>query len=886
MKQKTLRILKICLFTALVISLSAFAVACGSSKGDNSSTTKKKYTVRFEVNTEYQTNAVLDQLVKEGMHAKKPTLEITQDGINDLVVFGWYTEKDCVNEWNFRKNKITSDLTLYAKWGYEYTVNYYVVDEYTSASEVLTPAHSDKLREGEYAEEYFESVIGFKYFGSFTDRACTTAFDFTRPVTASTDIYVKKSASINFSESNESGALSENLTAVAAGSYIDSENPENNIVATAGWAESVTINGNEYTYVNFGYSPYNPDPYVEIALPLDISRSQTLTFTFKNLGKGTRFSVFYTTYADDSLTEYSLTGKYYSSTFSKSQVLTAAQTNMSETDDEWIVVTFDLTDLTAEALSASNGYSVWGTSPYLASLRIQSTYNSTNENDFSNAYIIKSIVGGEKEVIVDDAESVKSVLENDSEEAISAKAENQQSVKGFVFPKDYESAEVSEYGTLYNKEEGLLLYTQNQIALRGTSYKSTVLTLKYSGEQFDLAEYCTFNVRLKNLGYNGKIRIYVYNKDKLKTSSEIDIESEMQSFQDYYVNLSTSIFLVDELDRVEIEYESLGVNNAILIESVYFSEYRPRDIVGVNFDDKFSFGLTSSEGIDVSYNATLKGTTFNVTDATSSIEVKKNYKFTNDGYTGATLKYYLTEKTNITGVTIGYYIGGLYRRYTYPVDSEKVGRTMLESYVPFENENPKGEISGICVSFYGTGKITITSVDFELDKQSSINFAQSMSNFYGRYDWAGNSKYVYEASSASSKITPLTGKSAYFRTYPGYMANELKSSKWAPSENIALKGKTSIKIVYQNKSSDSSFNFTACLDTDPYGTGENKLDFSYSATLQTEMSDYAWTTVTFNIADNPELLALLTGEGGDDYLLAKTIMSFGGTLRIRAIVVE
>lgn len=888
MKRKTLRILKICLFLALVLSLSAFAFACSNGqKGDeNPSSVRKKYTVHFEVNTEYQTNAVLDQSVKEGMHAKKPTVEIVQDGIEDLVVFGWYTERDCINEWSFRKAKITSDLTLYAKWGYEYNVNYYLVDDQTLSDETLKPVYSDVLREGECAEEYIDCAVGFDYLGSFKDRACTEEFDFSRPLTASADIYIKKSAGISFSESNISGSLSENLNAVAAGSYIDNENPENNIVATAGWAESISVGGKEYTYVNFGNSPYNPDPYVEILLPLDISKSQTLTFTFKNLGSSNRFSIFYTTYADATLANYSLTGRYYTSTFSKSVTLSNSQRKMSETDDEWIEVTFDLTEMTKEELAASNGYSVWGTSPYLAALRIQSTYTSTSEDDYSNAYIIKSIVGGKKDVVVEDAQKVTSILSDDSAEATSAKADGQESVNGFIFPKDYAKASVSSDGSLYNKEEGLLLYTQNEIALRGTSYDVTSLALDYSGETFDLTENCTFNIRLKNLGYNDKLRLYVYNDSNLSVSAEINIESEMESFQNYYVNLSGSRYMKGNLGRVVIEYESLGVNNAIIIESVYFSAYRPNDIAGINLNDKYSFGFTSSDKIAVSYDSALKGTTFNVSTASADkLVAQKSYKFTNDGYAGATLQYYITEATDITAVTVGYSIGLSTRFYTYPVESENVSRKMQESYVEFLPED-KGDIYGVSISFYGSGKITIAAVEFKLDAQNAIDFSQSMSSFYSRYDWAGDCKYVYDSSSKSAKITPQTGKSAYFRTYPGYMADELKSNKWTPSENIPLSGKKSIKIIYQNQSALSDFNFTACLDTEIFGTGENKLDYSFSAQLKTEMSDYEWATVTFDIADNVELNELLTAADGEEYLLAKTIMAFSGTLKIRAIVIE
>ncbi len=892
MKQKKLNLLKICLLAIFAVCLSAGLVACSYSNGGNQSGSngeqpsgeRKKYTVHFETNTEYQTNAVLDQLVKEGMHAKKPTVKITDENVSDLVVFGWYTEADCVNEWNFRKRIITEDITLYAKWGFEYTVNYYVVDETTSANATLTPVYTDTLREGSYAEEYTEYAVGFDYLGSFTDRDCTIPFDYSQELSASTDIYIKKSASINFYEGSASGSLSENLNAVAAGSYIDSENPENNIVSSAGWAESVTINGNEYTYVNFGYSPYNPDPYVEIDLPLDIRNSQTLTFTFKNLGKSSLFSIYYTTYADESHSVYSLTGKYYTGTFSKSKTLNNDQRNMDENDDEWIEVTFDLTEMTTAQLAASNGYSVWGTSPYLAGLRIQSNYKSTDESDYSNAYIIKSITGGKKEVSVTDSEIISDVTANSSDKDLASKSESQESVKGFVFPKNFASASVSDYGTLYNREEGLVLYTENEIALRNTDYKKTVLTLDYSGEDFDLAENCTLNLRLKNLGYCDNISFKLYNTDGLLVSGALDVEKEMTSFQNYFVNLSSSRYMKDTLDYIEIEYESVGVNNALVIESLYFSKYRPNDIAGINFIDKYNFGFTSSDKIEVSYNDTLKGTTFNVLEAGSDRLKVENCNFTNDGYVGATLKYYVSEATKITAVQIGYQIGLSQKFYTHPVDNEKISGKICESYVAFEPED-RGKIVGVSISFYGSGKITISAVEFELSKENSVDYTQNMSFFYSRYDWVGNCKYVYDTSTESSKLTAANGKLSNFRTYPGYMAEEMKSSTWTPAQNISLKGKTVIKLIYQNQTDFDHFDITLGLDDGIYGTGE-KSSYTYSGTLQTGMDDYEWAVLTINLADNAAAAEFLAAPENADVMLAKTLMNFYGTLRIRALVVE
>lgn len=849
-------------------ALCAFAaVACGQTSQDSGDATggRVKYTVHFDVNTDYQTNAVLDQLVKENMHAKKPTVEITQDGVSDYIVFGWYTEKDCVNEWNFRKNKITENITLYAKWGYEYTVNYYVVDDSVEADAALSPVKTEKVRDGKLVKELPEYVVGFEYYGSYTDRACTQAFDYTRAVTASTDIYMKKSASISLSEGNRSGALSENLTAVAAGS-----DPENGLIAKAGWAEPKKVGDEVYTYVNFGYSPYNPDPYVEWTQPIDIRNTQTLTFTFKNLGSSDTFSVYFTTFADEKQTEYSATGKYYTASFVQQLKLQASQRTMNETDDNWITVTFDMTEIYA------NGYSVWGTSSYLAGLRIQSTYKSKSEKDASNAYLIKSIVGGKQDVTVEDSETVQKIRANDDEATVAAKAEAQESVRGFVFPKDFAKATV-ENGSVYNREAGLLLYAENEIALRGSEDKKTLLQLAYSGDTVDLKEYCTLNLRLRNYGYNGEINVTLYNDENVSVSVTMAMESRMQGVQEYFVNLSSNRFMEGALQKVVLEYTSLGTDNAILIESVYFSEFRADDIAGVNFNDRFTVGFTTTDKTEVAYDANLKATVFTVSGDEELFSAKE-CAFTNDGYAAATLQYYVTEATEITAVKIGYKIDGTYKYYEYPVDAQTVNQKQKTATVVFKAEE-RGCITGLSVSFTGTGKIAVAALTFDLSAENAVDFTNSYSNFYTLYDWAANCTYVYDSAAKAAKITPDAGETAHFRAYIGYVANELKSSTWNPSKNIDLRGKTTIKIVYRNPSENDKFALAIGLDQTDYGTGESEEHPFSDATLQTNMDSGEWSVLSF------ELPSKYTAEDAG-YMLAKLSMQFSGTLYLRAIVVE
>jgi hypothetical protein len=106
--------------------------------------------------------------------------------------------------------------------------------------------------------------------------------------------------------------------------------------------------------------------------------------------------MFFTAMLDEDTT-YSETGATYHQDFcwpnyTGSNVppvmLTESQRNMSETDD-WTYVDFNLYEI------EKYGYSIWGTSSFLGSLRFQTGYKNTSEEDWSNEFLIKAIIAGD-----------------------------------------------------------------------------------------------------------------------------------------------------------------------------------------------------------------------------------------------------------------------------------------------------------------------------------------------------------------------------------------------------------------------------------------------------------------------------------------------------------
>lgn len=69
------------------------------------------FTVKFDTKGGTP-STITDQTVKYGQKAYKPT----EPKKTDCKFDGWYTSPDYTQKWDFAKNSVTKDITLYAKW--------------------------------------------------------------------------------------------------------------------------------------------------------------------------------------------------------------------------------------------------------------------------------------------------------------------------------------------------------------------------------------------------------------------------------------------------------------------------------------------------------------------------------------------------------------------------------------------------------------------------------------------------------------------------------------------------------------------------------------------------------------------------------------------------
>lgn len=96
---------------------------------------------------------------------------------------GWYTDKNCTNAYDFR-SKVTDNISLYAKWNIVYTVSFDSNGGSSIANQSVESNHTA-------SKPANPSKTGFTFAGWFTDKDCTTAYDFSSKVTGDITLYAK-----------------------------------------------------------------------------------------------------------------------------------------------------------------------------------------------------------------------------------------------------------------------------------------------------------------------------------------------------------------------------------------------------------------------------------------------------------------------------------------------------------------------------------------------------------------------------------------------------------------------------------------------------------------------------------------------------------------------
>ncbi len=144
-----------------------------STGGGGSSGGTTRYNVTFDLNYAGAKNPPATQKVKKNGYAERP-----DDPEREGYIFtGWYTDEECVYEFDFENTEITERLTLYAGWEEEneedgvYTVTFDLNYDGRKSSQSVT--------EGDYIDKpEVDNRIGYIFGGWYRDRVFTEPFDF------------------------------------------------------------------------------------------------------------------------------------------------------------------------------------------------------------------------------------------------------------------------------------------------------------------------------------------------------------------------------------------------------------------------------------------------------------------------------------------------------------------------------------------------------------------------------------------------------------------------------------------------------------------------------------------------------------------------------------
>ena len=847
-----------------LIGIVSFMASCQNADCSTGKDEGQYVTIHFDANTEHETNKIQDQEVRIGKKiTKKPRVFFMDDNPDNLDVSGWYTSKDLTVEWDFKKDLVEHSMTLYAKWEKSCVVNYYLGDD-------PTPVKSQQSFAGTYIKEYPSYAAGYRYLGSFADEEHTIPFDFSSPIKDDTNVYMGRSEGIYVADSPSFEGeilpthLYENVT-TKLGSYVeDSEE---------GWVEKRTLaNGEVCTYANMGYTPTIGDPYLEFDLNLDITHSQVLRFTFKNLGNCNYINLYFTAYVDFDNGVYSKTSGNYNDTYMIRKALSVEQRNMDE-NDPWTYLDFDLSSI------YTDGYSVWGTSPTLGSLRFQTTYRNTSRDDM-NEFLFCSIEGIYKKVDVVDTTEIINKLQNDSQESLDEAKSAQISPEfGLIFPKDSDSVISSSIKGFdyYEKTDGLLLHTDNEISLRKEELPTASIEFNVEKE-IDLSEKPTFAITLQNLGYGKELSLYLHNDENDLLVTTISMDSRMVESKKFILNLFGRSEMYGKLTKIELRYDPVGVDNAILLNSITLEDYKPYDIQGINFNDKSFFGLTSNEQVELSFNQNSMGTKFDVATDGAEVSTTVERLMTLGGYEAIELQFVQPRNSSLTKIEVFFTVGENEFRHEFVFDQEAKGsKTQRISSSLLSGE--QGILKGLRIKFYGTGSLTIKAIEFD-PGEDAIRYDQSYENVFNMMDWSAYLDYSYDKINACSIFTKHADQQWMSASmYIGYTTTYQKNYMTPHTcFNIKLENKTTINFVYQNRTDVGSINFNFRFGTTLGESGDTstipELNFNGTA-IRKNMNEYEWDTVTLIIPDEFK-----------QFYLAKVRFEFSGPeLRLRSVSV-
>ena len=110
--------------------------------------------------------------------------EPTIEELPDNKLLGWYTDKNYTNQWDFENDKVTSDMTLYAKWEKSNKTVVFV----TQNEEVGAADWTAQYVPGSNISEPALKIMHWRMNGWYLDEELTDQWDFTKDVMPNEDL--------------------------------------------------------------------------------------------------------------------------------------------------------------------------------------------------------------------------------------------------------------------------------------------------------------------------------------------------------------------------------------------------------------------------------------------------------------------------------------------------------------------------------------------------------------------------------------------------------------------------------------------------------------------------------------------------------------------------
>lgn len=782
-----------CLAAMATLGLASCSFGGGAQPNSsvNESVSETEITITFDpCNEDYEglrTNKPLPQTLEKGAFIKEPTLRAVQND-NNYTFDGWYLSKDYTDKWDFETDVVETSITLYARWVSSFEVNYYLTDgEMTELKRTAYVAQNSTITEEPNV------AFGYELLGYYKDAELTEEFDFTAPITANTDIYVKRSPYIFM----DGKFIAQQFKGVASGAG------ENG--ATFGGIEYVDDGEGGYVDVDFGYCPTALDSHIILEnMPLVITKSQKIEITFKipeDSGALNALVVYGT-----SLYEDKSPAVFQGATEKISDHISLGQANKGE----WITATFDLDE------DLYGGASIWANSTYMRLLRIQLQYAnvSTDANDTNSLYI-KSIKGVADDTYVGTEDTfAEDVLTNASEGVLNSAVSTVET--GFSFPADREQVSSTVInGSAYNKEDGLLVYMPYR-----TEYNEATIRVA-SDETINMDKNKGMKITLKNLGYIECLEINLVMDNGGSAKVIVNIPAKMTEFETIGVDLSALKSCSGNLKKIVIAANSVGIDNAYIIQSIEFLEYLANTVVGFDFT-----GVEDTEALSSYYDGSYKMLGFDV--KANGVSFEKSYtRFGINGYDTMKLVY-VNPEGGITKVTVTLTVDDVASVYEYVVES---CTTQTEIALPI---TAWGNVTNMKVSFEGVGVIYMGGLVLDFEKGIDFTTSGRMDKYIADSTWV---KGMHDSAEAAARIYLDQAPAMFYQADAGF-------------DNIKMDDANKMYVVYQNRE-DHNDTLTLLL----YGTDSEtgRINYSNSKVYYSEsvqfMSEGEWAVAVFDISD-------------------------------------